>query len=293
MTYYFLTAVYNRTRLTIECINMISDQMRKLGKRYHILIIEAGDDAALLEGLSAELENIVDVIKVPGSTFWTSGMAIGVDYLMEISSKEDVFIFFNNDIVIPKGTIQYMMTYDYRNDLAVSPISISAHDHMSVPTGVSVKSWLFCYHKTEYKNMDMEHLSTKPDISADFMTQRFLWLGRQVVDKVGNYRADVLPHYGGDYEFTARMKRLGITVLLTPKAHVYIDERDTGLNSKFRKLTFRERVRSLFVIKSSSNLWTAAKFSYLVAPTWSQPINIILMVAKAFLRGLILSPRRK
>lgn len=293
MTYYFLTAVYNRTQLTLECLNTISDQMGKLAKSYRILVIEAGDDEPLLEGLSAELEKHVDVMKVPESTYWTSGMSIGVDYLMQRTSDEDVFIFFNNDIVIPDGAIKKMITYDFSSNIAVSPASISAHDNKSVATGVSVKSWLLCFHQTEYINLTIEQLKNHRDISVDFMTQRFLWLGRHVIDKVGNYRADLLPHYGGDYELTARMNRLGVKVLLTPRCHIYIDEKNTGLNSRFRKLMFRERVQSLFVIKSSSNLWTAAKFSYLAAPIWSQPINIILMVTKAFLRALILTPRRK
>jgi len=80
-------------------------------------------------------------------------------------------------------------------------------------------------------------------------------------------------------------------VILDPTIHVYIDEVDTGLNSRYRKLTLFQRLQSLYDIKSSSNLWVAAKFSYLVAPWWSQPLNMLFMTIKAFIRAVILKPR--
>lgn len=293
MTYYFLTAVYNRTELTLGCLKSICAQMIDLGMRFHILVVEAGDVEPLLDGLSVDIEEYIKVIKVPDNIYWTSGMAIGVDHLMQISNDDDVFIFFNNDIVIPPSAIEKMLTYNYQDEIAVSPVSISSNDGLSVATGVSVKSWLLCIHKTRYISLKEDQLLNQPDIPVDFMTQRFMWVGRHVIDKVGNYRAGILPHYGGDYELTSRMNRLGVNVLLSPRCHVYIDETNTGLNSKFRKLTFYERVWSLFALKSSNNLWTAAKFSYSVAPKWSQPLNVILMITKAFLRAFILRPRKK
>ena len=113
----------------------------------------------------------------------------------------------------------------------------------------------------------------------------------QLIFDAGNYNSSWLPHYGGDFEFTYRAKKFGYKVVLDPKKRVYIDEKQTGLNSRFIKLTFKDRLKSLFVIRSSSNLLTAVKFSILVAPVRSQPFNLMALFAKAFIRAFFVRPK--
>ena len=291
MKYQFLTATYNRHEHTFNSVNDIVDQMQILQKDYRVVIVEAGDADLLRKKFDNEKYKKVKIISVTDQTFWTTAMSIGVSNLLNNSKKNDVFTLFNNDIRVPSNTLSELIKYDYDKPIAVSPISISSNDNKSVSTGVKVLFWPLCIHRAEYINLTVEEANNLKNVEVEFMTQRFLCCGRHVIDSVGNYRSDIFRHYAGDYELTARMAKKGFKVILDPSIHIYIDESDTGLNSRYRSLNFFQRVQSLFSIKSSSNLWIAIKFSYIVAPWWSQPFNMLIMTLKAFVRAMILKPR--
>jgi GT2 family glycosyltransferase len=288
---HFLSATFNRHELTYKSVSDIVKEMSIINKDYRIIIIEAGDANKLRLKFKDSQYSKVEIIQVSNDTFWTSAMSIGIDNLLANSIDGDIFALFNNDIRIPPGTIHSLMKYNFQKKIAVSPISISSNDGKSVSTGVKVLSWPFCIHKAKYINLSINEASSKESIEVDFMTQRFFWCGRHVIKNIGNYRADILSHYGGDYELTSRMVNNGFKVILDPKIYIYIDEADTGLNSRYRKLNFFQRVQSLYSIKSSSNLWVAIKFSFSVAPWWSQPLNMFIMAAKAFIRAILIKPR--
>ena len=291
MMYHFLTATFNRHELTFSSVSDIVKEMSVLNEDYRITIIEAGDAASLRLRFKDSKYSKVKIIQVSDDTFWTSAMSIGIENLLKNSKEGDVFGLFNNDIRVPSGTLSSLMKYDFRKKIAVSPISISSNDKKSVSTGVKVLSWPFCIHKAKYVDLTINEANSKESTEVDFMTQRFFWCGRHAFQKIGNYRADILSHYGGDYELTSRMVKMGFKVILDPKIYVYIDEADTGLNSRYRKLRFSQRIQSLYSIRSSSNLWVAIKFSYSVAPWWAQPFNMFFMIAKAFTRAILVKPR--
>jgi GT2 family glycosyltransferase len=292
MKYHFLTATYNRHEQTFNSVNDIVEQMQLLQKDYRVVIIEAGDADLLRKKFGNEKYKKVEIISVTDQTFWTTAMSIGVLNLLNNSKSNDVFALFNNDIRVPSNTLSELIKYNYDSPIAVSPISISSNDNKSVSTGVKVLFWPLCIHKTEYINLTVDEANNLKNVEVEFMTQRFLWCGRHVIESAGNYRADIFRHYAGDYELTARMAKKGFKVILDPSIHIYIDESDTGLNSRYRSLNFFQRVQSLFSIKSSSNLWIAIKFSFIVAPWWSQPFNMVIMTLKAFVRAMILKPRK-
>ena len=175
---------------------------------------------------------------------------------------------------------------------AISPICLSINSRKSVSTGVIVKNWFLSLHKSLFVNLKKKQLKILEPAIVDFMTQRFLFAPRKIFDLVGNYNQKILPHYGGDDEFTFRMKKKGIRVLLDPTFYVFIDDTDTGLNSRYKSLNFKQRCQSLFYIKSTSHLITTFKFSLCVAPFYSQPFNMISMIFKAILRAFLLSPKK-
>jgi hypothetical protein len=93
------------------------------------------------------------------------------------------------------------------------------------------------------------------------------------------------------HEPTSKIVNMGYKVVLDPKIYIHIDEPDTGLNSICRKLSFFQRIQSIYSIRSSGNLWVAIKFLYSVAPWWAQPFNMFFMLVKAFIRAVIVKPR--
>lgn len=293
MTIHCLTAVYNRQIKTLKSINDIYQQAIILNHKINFWVVEAGNEYETKKILKNFPSGIIKIVKVPENTFWTSGMYIGLDKLKKNSRNDDLVILFNNDIRVPKNTLSYMESrINQYPHSAISPISLSINSRKTVSTGIIVKNWFLSLHKSLFVNLTRKQFKSLEPAIVDFMTQRFLCAPRKIFDLVGNYNQKILPHYGGDDEFTFRMKKKGIRVILDPTFYVFIDDADTGLNSRYRSLNFKQRCQSLFNLKSTSHLITTFKFSLCVAPFYSQPFNMITMLFKAILRAFFLSPKK-
>lgn len=293
MTIHCLTAVYNRQIKTFKSINDIYQQAIKLNRKINFWVIEAGNEDETQKKLKNFPTGVIKIIKVPEDTFWTSGMYIGLNMLKKNAKSDDLIILFNNDIRVPKNTLDCMESRVAQYpQCAISPISFSINSRKTVSTGVIVKNWFFSAHKSMFVNLTKKQLNNSEPIVVDFMTQRFLCAPKKIFDLVGNYNQKILPHYGGDDEFTFRMGKKGIKVILDPSFYVFIDDTDTGLNSRYRTLSFKQRCQSLFNIKSTSHLLTTIKFSLSVAPFYTQPFNVIFMFIKAILRAFFLRPKK-
>ena len=293
MTIHCLTAVYNRQVKTLKSINDIYQQAIKLNHKIIFWIIEAGNSNITKEILKNFPIECIKIIKVPDNTFWTSGMYIGLDLLKKNAKSKDLIILFNNDIRVPKNTLSSMeRRIDQNPKSAISPICMSINNRKTVSTGVIVKNWFICLHKSMFINLKKKQLKNLKPIMVDFMTQRFLCAPKKIFDLVGNYNHKILPHYGGDDEFTFRMGKKGVNVILDPSFYVYIDDSDTGLNPIYKNLNFKQRFQSLFSVKSTSHLLTTIKFSFLVAPFYTQPLNAIVMFIKAIMRAFFLKPKK-
>ena len=293
MMLHCLTAVFNRQNKTFKSINDIYIQAKILNHKIIFWIIEAGDEIITKKTLSDFPTSIIKIIKVPETTYWTSGMQIGIDLLKKNSSNEDIIILFNNDIRVPKNTIFNLQKKIFENPRsAISPISIGLHSRKTVSTGVKVKNWFFSIHKPMFVNLKRKHLRNLKATTVNFMTQRLFGTRAETFNIIGNYKSHIFPHYGGDDELTHRMGKNGIKVILDPSFYIFIDEKDTGLNSSNKKLNFMERLKSLYYVKSTNNLMTTIKFSLFVAPIYTQPLNVVFMIIKSFIRAMFFNPKK-
>ena len=288
-----LTAVFNRQIKTFKSINDIYSQAKILNQKIVFWIIEAGNEIITKETLRHFPDGIIKITKVPETTYWTSGMHIGIDLIKKNSNNEDIIILFNNDIRVPKNTIFNLKKKILENPgSAISPISISLRSRKTVSTGIKVKNWFFSIHKSMFVNLKRKQLKNLMPANVNFMTQRLLGTKLETFNIIDNYKSHIFPHYGGDDELTYRMGKNGINVILDPSFYIFIDEKDTGLNSSNKKLNFKERLKSLYHIKSTNNLMTTIKFSLFVAPIYTQPLNLIFMIIKSFIRAMFFNPKK-
>jgi hypothetical protein len=85
-----------------------------------------------------------------------------------------------------------------------------------------------------------------------------------VFQKIGNFNARMLPHYGADYEFSARAKRAGYRLMVSHKARVYAKLNITGIErSDKRIISLKECTTLLFSNKSKTNLRYYLNFVWL------------------------------
>lgn len=291
---YFLTATFNRQALTRKSISDLEKQngFHKLDSE--IWVIEAGDYDKTYDSLKDIANKNLKLIKAPENTFWSSAMSIGIDQISKDAKPDDIIICFNNDITVPDQILANIITQiTNQARLVISPLSVSPYDERVIATGVIVKNWYFGINETPFNGRKYDQITNTNLIEVDYMTQRLMAFRAGLIFESGNYNSKWLPHYGGDYEFTFRAKSKGYSIAIDPKMKIYIDERETGLNPKYRKLTFIQRLFSLFSVRSSNNLLKNIKFSLLTAPLRAQPLNLIALIAKSLILALLASPRSK
>jgi len=74
---------------------------------------------------------------------------------------------------------------------------------------------------------------------------------------------------------------------LVPESAVCVMREETGLNPMDRRLTFKEKIQSLFSIRSVNNLKIRARFAFKVPPPYARVTYFIVSMMKIFSQLLI------
>jgi GT2 family glycosyltransferase len=113
-------------------------------------------------------------------------------------------------------------------------------------------------------------------ISVDMLAGRALCFPARALREVGLMAARQLPHYGADYEYTARARRRGYRLYVVPTLQVSNDSTHTGLKSTRVDTTLAMRLKGLAAVKSTSNLRHRTRLVLLTYPWYSIPTGLVL-----------------
>ena len=121
----------------------------------------------------------------------------------------------------------------------------------------------------------------------DFLPTRCTLIPFAAVAKAGLVAERALPHYGGDNEYTNRVRRLGYQPFIFTGARVRVDVGHTGADVFYRKIALLERIRTLFSIKSLSNPVYRLRFIALTYPRYAWPSAMLLCLLRTCLEILL------
>ena len=90
-----------------------------------------------------------------------------------------------------------------------------------------------------------------------------------------------LPHYGGDYEYTNRVRKLGYQPYIFTGACVRLDTKHTGADVFHRRLSLGKRIATMFSIKSTANPICRLRFVRLAYPRSAWPSAMALYLLRS------------
>ena len=96
----------------------------------------------------------------------------------------------------------------------------------------------------------------------------------------GNYNSKLFPHYGGDDEFSMRIKKYGYSTLVVPNIIVYLKD---NKKKNFEKYGIIKVLFFLFSKKSSSNIKNKFLLALKVAPIYSFLSFFIVGILKSII----------
>ena len=127
-----------------------------------------------------------------------------------------------------------------------------------LPAGFKIKNWCLG------SSMDVSNLVENSEFKIDYSNGRGLFFPAYAIDEIG-YLDERFPLYGSDNEYSFRLgKKYGL--IFTSAAIVYSHSHETGDNVLVKPISLIARFRSLWSIKSSSNLKTRVLFCWIAAP---------------------------
>ena len=265
--------VYNRIDHTVKCINSLEKQAVK--DKLNIIVV---DDCSTDNTKNILIKQFPDVKILTGTglLFWGGAVSYAIDHVLQNSKSNDWVLLVNNDVELSNNTISKLIEFSESNNRKVitGALTVDLNDKKTIiKSGTIVESWFFNKTRHIFNGLNINQLKNKEPIKVDFLTARCLLHPIEVFKIAGNYDSKNFLHYGGDDEFSMRVKKFDYSTFIHPKSLVYLN-----LNKQKNKIKLNYK-RFLFVffnIKSSSNILNKFRLSIKIVPFYAK-LNFFLI----------------
>jgi GT2 family glycosyltransferase len=246
---YIIVPVFNRLSSTKRFLASLSMQAYK---NYTVIIVNDGSTDNTEEYLR-NYHPEVHIVNGNGELFWGGSINAGLEYVKNIVFEDDVIAFANNDIEFEKYTITNILKYYENNDSAVyHPVTVNKNQ-LCESSGSKVLNWLFFVSQHPFRNARYNDIKDYSPVRIDFATARFLLFSTKLLKVIHGIDTDNFPHYGGDNDFSMRLKELNFFTYIIPSSVCILDTATTGNNPKSIN-SLSSFIKSLRSIKSTNNL---------------------------------------
>jgi N-acetylglucosaminyl-diphospho-decaprenol L-rhamnosyltransferase len=271
---YVLIPVFNRIELTKNCINSL--RLQTIYNEISIIVVDDNSTDGTSEWLTNECSD-VKVLRGTGQLFWGGAVHYGIEYILKKGNLGDYILLVNNDVELEYNTLELLKNHVILNERRVitSALTVNQFDRSTIiKSGTVVKNWFLNITNHLFVGEKLESIRLEQARVADFLTARCLLHPIEVFWQAGNYDAESFIHYGGDDEFSMRVKKYGIKTYLLPSAIVFL--KDTPADKK-------NIFKTLFGLRSSSNLINKFKLSLKVAPYGTKLCFFMIGVLKSII----------
>lgn len=268
---FLITAVNNHwefTKLFLKCAN------RQDYKNHEIIVVDDGSTDGTSEKIF-KLYPKVRLLKGDGNLWWTGSLFIALEFVRNNCNKDDFFLTINNDCSFPSNYISNLVTSAQKFDKSIiGSVAVSRKNRKKIIDSGAKINWL----RGSVLNAD---LINRYNFNIDALSTRGTIFPVSILNEVGNFDKDRLPHYVSDFEYTCRAKRNGYRLITDSKSIVVNDDTRTGTSGPMDKpISTRELYRILFDRKSQINIIDHFNFINLCCPWHLRPLNCFYLIAK-------------
>ncbi len=225
-------------------------------------------------------------LKGDPTLFWAGLTNLGLRQALREGGDGDYVVLMNADIEFTRDMFSALMEKGRTTHNAqLAAVTISGQRVVS--SGVKVISWFLTLNRHPLAGTLDTDLPSDTLIPVDYLPTRCTLIPLAAVRQAGLIAESALPHYGADYEYTNRLRKLGYQPFIFSGARVRLDGENTGNNVFWRRLSLGTRLRSLFSIKSTSNPIYRIRFILLAYPMYAWPSAMLLYTLRSVLEVLL------
>jgi GT2 family glycosyltransferase len=213
--------------------------------------------------------NNIKVLKGTGNLWWGGSINLGMQYLMNQNIENDsIVVWANNDTIIDQNLYPIQKKFLEKNPNSFFHPRVFNLNKDEIEDCGNLKSWLPL--RCNYIFSQSNELEV-----CDLVSGRFLMSYWKNFKKIGLISSRI-PHYGGDWDYSLRGKKMGINTYLVKDAICYVDEKTSG--NKYRGSSFIDLL--FFDIKSPQNL----KYKFLFFLNHHSLFTSIILIKAEFLK---------
>lgn len=198
-----LFTVHNRCNITIAGLYALYDAIDEVQKKFSFDLYMTDDGCTddTVSKVKSLFPNIV-IIKGNGSLYWSGGMRLAWD-VAKSRNDYDYYLWYNDDAVLFKDAIKTLLDAS----LELGDNTIISGAFYNAETGIiSYGGW-----SKKYSLIALNPLKFEP---VYFMNGNLVLITKKVFEQLGNIDEHYI-HSLGDWDYSGRARKKGISVVLT------------------------------------------------------------------------------
>ena len=228
---------------------------------------------------------VVEVAGAP-NLFWSGLVNLGLEHVLRQKEHPEFVIIMNVDVEFDTDILTPLIA-KARATPNAQLAAVTVAGRSIVSSGVKVQSWWLMINRHPLAGMQPEELPPEALIPVDFLPGRCTLIPFAAAAKAGLIAEQDLPHYGGDNEYTNRLRRLGFAPYIFTGSQVRLDSSNTGHSVFHKPLSLKARIGCLFSIKSTFNPRYRLRFVRLAYPWYSWPSAMFLCLVRSGLEVVL------
>ncbi len=246
---YIVIPVFNGWSNTKICLDALANSSTT---DFNIIVVDHGSTDGTQENLARFYPQVRRICGSP-ALWWTGATNLGIKTAIEDGATH--LILLNNDSYVEVDTVAVLLQHASRSpNSVIAPMQRNIEDHsLFVPAATTC--FLLGFSTLLLPHAFRRNGEQKATLPAPMiMGARGVLVPKTVLDRVGLFDEDRLPHYGADHDFYLRCRKGGVSLLIATNAVIRIDNSKTTLAKNYTNMSAREFVATLRDKRSHRNI---------------------------------------
>lgn len=251
---FIIVPTYNRVEI---CRHFLADLRKQSNQNFELVLVDHGKEKVDVTDSVIRIHYIDSDVNG-----WARAVNVGLRYVLKLSPREGHVLIINDDVLLDESYIQTVYdSISEKPDSVLGTICVDKNTHQTLRVAIRLNrlKGFFTYW---YQFIPVKELLTQEMfIESDVLTGKGTVFPISMLNDIGIYCEDKLPHYKADHELVWRAKKAGYDVFASTKMQLFTvsDQRTAD-----GKLSFRENIRFLFYdMRSTINIKDLWNFSTL------------------------------
>lgn len=269
---HIILPVHNRADVTAR---FMASMQHQSFTEFAVLLVDDGCTDQTVARVRCVLPaDRLTVLRGDGGLWWAGALQLAWEHLRKTCNQErDAVLIINDDVTFDAGFLSAGMKV-----LAEQPAAAIQAIGMDATSGSVDRGAIADLARLDFR-------AAQPGERVNCLSTRGLLMGAGTFMRSGGFHPRWLPHYLSDYEFTLRLQRRGVQLLVDERFHMRVQFELTGLNrpsSNTLRGVWKESLSNR--AKFNPKHWSA--FAALACPPWTAASHI-LRIWLRFARSLL------